>query len=775
METVGHSVIRKDAFQKVTGAAEYTADRKTVDTLYAKLVISPYAHAKILNVGIARAQKVTGVRAILTGQNTTHLLTGEEIRDRPIIAYDRVRYYGEVVAVVIADSLATAKQAAYLVDVSYSPLPVVNSPTEAFQQDAPLIHENLGSYKKIEHVYPIPGTNICNHNKIRKGNMDKGWQASTVIAERSVTLPIADHAAMETRSVSCEILPNGHVIIHSASQAPFAIKRWFDNLFNLPQSKITVYTPLVGGAYGGKSAIQLEFIVYLASKATGGQKVSLTNSREEDFVTSPVHIGLDAQVKLGSDSEGNLQAAEILFLFDGGGYSDKATDMSKAAAVDCTGPYHIENVRCDSLCMYTNHPYATSFRGFGHPELTFAIERTMDLLAEKLSMDPLELRWKNAITWGQLTPTQVMLNKSDIGDTKQCIEEVKGLIDWDEGTRFEVAENIVRAKGASCFWKTSNIETNAGSGVILTFNEDGTVNLSCGVVEIGTGSRSVLAQIAAERLDIPVDQIYVKMDIDTSITPEHWKTVASRGLWMAGRAVLRAAEDAIGQLFWVASQVLRAPPDDLEIGGGYVYIKSEPRKRVTIQEIAYGYVYPNGNGIGGQVIGRGVYTLVGMTYLDPDTGKGDPGPDWTVGAQAVEVEFNARDFTYKLLRAATVVDAGTIINPKLAEGQVMGAMNMGLSYASREGFIFDKYGRVLNNQFRTYKLLRYGENPEYKVGFVHTPSRETAYGLRGIGEHGVIGMPAALASSLSRACGVPLNFLPLLPEKIWRATMGGKG
>ncbi|MFC7392162.1 xanthine dehydrogenase family protein molybdopterin-binding subunit [Scopulibacillus cellulosilyticus] len=773
MHNIGRSVVRKDAVEKVTGTAKYTADQITVNTLFAKMVTSPYAHARINKVDISEAERVTGVHAILTGKDA-NILTGEQIKDRPIIAVDRVRYNGEPVAVVIADTLAIAKRAAHLIKVSYSPLPVVHSPSQAYQQNAPLVHENLANYEKIPDVFPRPGTNICNLTKIRKGNMEQGWQASSVTAETKVSLPPSDHCAMETRSVSAEIMPDGHIIIYSSSQAPFTIKKLFNNVFGIDQGRITVHTPLVGGAYGGKSAVQLEFIVYLASQAAGGQKVQLTNSREEDFITSPVHIGLDAWVKLGSDQNGFLQAAEILFLFDGGAYSDKAVDMSRAAATNCTGPYHIKNVWCNSLCMYTNHPYATSFRGFSHPELTLAIERTLETLAEKLAMDPVELRFKNAIRPGQTTPTQVVLNESKIGNTGKCIERAAELIDWEEGDRIEVASNLIRAKGISCFWKNSNIDTNAGSGAILTFNADGTVNLSCGVVEIGTGSRTVLAQIAAERLKIDVQQVFVKMDIDTSVTPEHWKTVASRGLWMAGRAVLSACDDAICQLIDTASQALRVPRDDLDIEGGYVFVKNEPKRRLAFSQLAYGYVYPNGNAVGGQVIGRGHYTLTGMTFLDPETGKGVPGPDWTVGAQAVEVEWNAYDYTYKILRAVTVIDAGTIINPELAKGQVRGGMHMGLSFASREGFVFSENDIVLNTQFRTYKVLRYGENPEYTVDFIETPSRETAYGLRGIGEHAVIGMPAALANSLSRAAEVPLNQLPLLPELIWRMKTGGK-
>jgi len=771
VEWVGQNVIRKDAWDKVTGRAKFAADTMTMDTLFAALVTSPYAHAKILQVDVSQAEAVPGVIKVVTGEDID-ILVGEGIRDRPILAKDKVRYYGEPIAVVIADSPDTARLAAPFVKAAFLPLPVVNSPQEAIQAHAPLVHEHLDTYYTPKHLRPIPGTNIAHHVKIRKGEADKKLPSCPVIHESRVSFPPSDHCAMETRTATVEIRPDGTVCVESSSQVPFIIKSLFSELFDIPQDKIVVTTPLVGGGYGGKSAVQLEFIAYIASRAVGGQKVMLTNRREEDFVTSPVHIGLDATVTIGCDDTGRFIAMKISYLFDGGAYSDKAVDICRAAAIDCTGPYRVDHVFCDAYCLYTNHPYPTAFRGFGHPELTFAVERCIDGLAEKLAMDPTVLRKKNIIQPGDTTPTQSLLNKSRIGNLTACLEKVKALIRWDEGDRIETENHTIRAKGVSCFWKTSNIGPNVSSGALLVFNKDGTVHLDCGVVEIGTGSRSVLAQIAAERLGIDVKDIHVDMTIKTTTTPEHYKTVASRGLWMAGRAVLRAADDALCQLFQIASQVLRVSPDDLRAEGGFIFYQHEPRKRLSFRELAYGYRYPNGNTIGGQVIGRGSFVLPELTFLDPDTGKGNPGPDWTVGAEAVEVEFNPKDDTYKILRAACVIDAGTIINPMYAEGQVRGGMHMGLSFASREGFVFTKDGIVMNNQFRTYKVLRYGENPEYLVDFVQTPSMETAYGLRGIGEHGVIGMPAALAASLSKASGVFINELPIIPELIWRLKRG---
>ncbi|TLS35386.1 xanthine dehydrogenase family protein molybdopterin-binding subunit [Pseudalkalibacillus caeni] len=772
MYIIGKSVYRKEAVDKVTGEAIYTNDIQSPGMLHARMLLSPYAHARIISINTEKAWKIPGVRAILAGERFP--LTGEEIRDRPPIAVDKVRYFGETVALVVADNPVQAKRASELIEVVYEPLPVVNSPTEAMQANAPLVHENIESYEKVERVNPEPNTNIANRTKIRKGNIQKGWSESDVTVEGTVSFSPSDHAAMETRCSIAEIRQDGYVVITTSSQAPFMVKKLINLYFGIDTGKVIVNTPLVGGGYGGKAAVQLEILAFLASRAVGGKKVKLFNTREEDLVTSPCHIGLDAKIKLGCTRNGYLKAAEILYLFDGGAYSDKAVDVSRAGAVDCTGPYHIENVWCDSLCIYTNHPYASPFRGFSHSELLFAFERTMDMLAQKLGLDPLELRRKNAILPGHTTPTQVRLNTSNLGNLPACIDRLKEIMKWEEGQRSIQPDGLIRAKGICCIWKTSTIDTDSSSGVILTFNPDGSVNLISGVVEIGTGTKTILAQILSERLKMPIELIHVRMKVNTQTTPEHWKTVASRGTYMAGRAVLEAAEDAVEQIKKVAACVLHGAVSDLEVAGGRVFLKDEPSTGIELKDVVYGYTYPNGNTIGGQVIGRGTYTLRRMTYLDPQTGEGRPGPEWTVGAQGVEVEFNKRDFTYKIIRAVSVIDIGKVINEKAAQGQVMGAMAMGLCFGGRESFVFDEQGRVLNAQFRTYRPLRYGENPEYVVSFVETPQIDAPYGARGVGEHGLIGMPAALGNALSIAAEVNLNQLPLIPELIWRAKKGNQ-
>jgi CO/xanthine dehydrogenase Mo-binding subunit len=773
LETVGKAVPRLESDDKVTGFAKYTNDLQSPGMLHGWLLTSPYAHAAIVRIDISKALELPGVHAVVTGSDHP-VLTGTVLADRPPLAYKKVRYFGEPYAVVAAESEELAKRAADYVRAEFAPLPIVHSPSDAMRPDAPLIHEDLGSYKSYGEAYPVPGTNIGHHVKIRKGDMKAGWAASEVTVEGTYAFPTSDHAAMEPRCSMAEVMPSGLIQIVTSTQDPYIIKQLFNRYFGVEESDVIVHVPFVGGGFGGKGSIQLEYIAYLASKACGGRPVKVNNPREYDIVSSPCHIGLEAKVKLGATRDGKLTATEITFLFDTGGYTDQGAVVTKAAAVDCTGPYRVDNVRCDALCVYTNHPYATSFRGFGHPEAHFCMERTMDMLAKKLGMDPLELRLRNAIVPGDTTPTQAPLNRSNIGDLPQCIHKLRELIRWDEGRIIRVDRNKIRVKGAACVWKTSTATMDAGSGAIITFNHDGTMNLSVGSVEIGQGNRTIMAQILAERMRVPVNMVHVKMDIDTQISPRHWKTVASSSTMMVGRAVILAAEDAIEQLKRNASLVLKRPPEQLETRDGKVYVESNPDQGLDFSEIAMGYMYPNGNAVGSPVIGRGSYRVPDLTVLDRETGKGIPGPQWTVGTQAVEIEFDKRELTYRLIKAASVFDVGRVMNEATAKGQIMGGMSMGLSFASREAFQYDEAGVVLNNQLRTYKLIRFGENPAYAVDFVETPYLEGPYGARGIGEYGTIGMAGALANALSVAAGTELNQLPLTPELIWRRLGGAR-
>lgn len=767
--SIGKPEQRIDAVEKAAGTVRYTADYSVPGLLHAKLATSTQAHAKIKAIDVSEAWKVPGVRAIVTGKMFPYHI-GPILADRPPLAFEKVRYYGEPLAIVVADQEYMAKQAAQLIHVKYESLPVVNSAREAFQTDAPLIHENSGKYMKIiSNVYPVQGTNIGSHIKIRKGDFITTWENCDIKIKQTFSFNLSDHAALEPRCTRVEINPAGKVVVHSTTQSPFTIKKVLNQFFNIDVGNIIVHVPLIGGAFGGKGTVQLEPLAYLASKAVGGRMVKLEFTREEDLITAPGHIGLEATIALGANKAGKLMAGQYTYLIDSGAYTDQAAGITRAMALDCTGPYDIPNVWCDSYCMYTNHPYATSFRGYAHPELTFAVERTMDKLAHKLKLDPVELRKINAIKPGNSSPTSAVLNANNLGDVEKCIDQAKKLIDWDQGERLETADGKVKAKGISTFWKTSTTATNAQSGAVLKFEADGSVNLNCAAIELGQGSKTILAQMVAERLKMDIKKVHVTMEVNTQSDPHQWRTVASSTTFLAGRAVMNACDDAISQLKRTASIALQCSMEDLEVGGGRVYLKPSPEYGVKIQDIALGYKYPNGHAVEGQVVGHGRYIQRHLTPMDKDTGFGKPGPWWSVGTQAVEVEWDPADCSYKILKAVTVLDGGKIINPMTATQQMRGGMYLGLSFASQEGFIFDQNGTVLNPQLRTYQMVRFGEQPaEYIVDFIETPAADGPFGARGIGEYGVIGMAGALANALSTAAQVELNHLPLLPELIWK-------
>ncbi len=772
---IGVSTVRKEAWDKVTGAAKYNGDMDTANTLHAKLLTSPHSHATIISIDTSKAYKSPGVQAIITGDIIDNMLTGSVIGDRPFLAKDKVRYFGEPVALVVANSEAEAKRAVHLIEVEYEQLPVVNSIDKAISLDATLVHENLGQYTKaVDDVYPEPGSNICDHVKIRKGNIDYGFNTSDIILESEFLLPQSDHLAMETRNAKVEILPNGDVIVYTSSQAPYSIRKKFSKYFSIPGGKIIVRVPLVGGAFGGKATVQLEYLAYLASKVVGGKLVKLVNSREEDIATSPCKVGTKAKLIIGATSDGMIKALKATYYVDCGAYADTGPRMSKAMIVDSTGPYNIPYVWCDSYSIYTNHNYVTSFRGFGHAGFTFCIERMMEKLATHLNLDSLELRLKNCVQPGDTSPTLVPLTRSNMGNIDKCIAGLKDLINWnDSDNKKKVQDNgMIRAKGISPFWKTSDSPTNASSGAILTFNSDGSLNINFGGVEIGPGMKTTMCQILAEKMKMDIDKINVFMHVDTQISPEHWKTVASSTTFMVGNAVIDAANSLIKDLCEIGSVVLKCPANDLEVGYEKVYMRDNPSINVGFTDIVHGYEYTDGNSIGGQIMATGSYIMKHLTPLDKETGKGVPGVSWTVGAQAVEIEYDPIMHTYRLLKAATVIDAGKVINPKTAKGLIMGGMSMGLGIATREEFIYDELGIIENTSLRTYKLMRFGEQPEYLVDFVETPQIDGPFGARGIAEHGVIGIPAAFANAISKATGEEIDQLPILPELIWKIKGG---
>lgn len=770
---IGENVVRKEAWDKVTGKALYAGDFPSAGVLYARLLTSPHAHARIVRIDASRAWATEGVKAVLTGQDCAQLF-GQLLQDRPALAREKVRYAGEPVAMVVAREEAAAEMAVRRIQVQYEPLPAVLHPAEALAQSAPLVHDDPCQYKKgMTDVYPSARSNVCSRYQIQKGDAQSELKACDAVVRRRYVLPPSDHAAMEVRVSQADISADGTVNIVTSSQSPFAVRTQLAEAFGIKAGSIRVRVPLVGGAFGGKAPVVLEILAYLASRAVGGQAVRVTIPREQDMAFAPCRIGLEAEIALGADRSGRLRAAELRYFVDCGAYADSAPYIAKAIAVDCTGPYEIGHLFCESLCVYTNHTFATSFRGFGHEAYTFCVERAMDALSYELGMDPLELRLKNAIREGGTTPGQVAATRSNMGDLPKCIGELRTLSGWSGAGAKPAGEHIVRTQGVACFWKSENPPTDAVSGALVTCNPDGSFNLNTGVVEMGSGGQTLLAQIFAEKLKIDASQVHVAMDVNTLISPEHWKTVASMTTYMAGNAVAGAADDIIGQCRRTGALIFRCPESEIEVAHSRVYWKKQPEQFIAFKDILAGYRSKDGQSIGEPVFGRGGFMLKGLSKLDEATGKGQPGPSWTVGAQAVEVEVDTRELTYRILSASTVLDVGCAINPEAMRATIAGGMAMGLSLASREAFRYDEKGVLTTPTLRTYKLLHIGQEPDYRVGFVQTPEDDAPYGVRKHSEHGIIGIPAALANALAAALQLDIDALPLTPERLWSRKQGG--
>ena len=765
---LGTSPVRADAPAKTGGTLRFTDDRVRPETLHAAVLFSSQAHAEIRKIETAAAAEAPGVRGVFTGADWPDILIGLYLGDKPPLARGKVRHHGEPVVAIVADDEASALNALRLVKIEYVPLPAIGSPCAALAPGAPILHPDLATYARIPDILPEPGTNVANRTKIRKGDPDKAFAEAEAVVEGEFSFPPGDHVAMEPRVAIAEFGLDGRLEIDSSTQSPFEVRNLLARALGLPERNIAVRAAPIGGGFGGKAGIMLEPLAGLLAMRFPGRPVRLANTREADMLSSPGRAGLQARVRLAARADGTLLAADIEFLFDSGGYADYAVNVSRAAAISCTGPYHVPHLKTDSLCVYTNHPFASAFRGFGHIELSYATERAMDLLAERLHMDPAALRMKNAIRRGDLTPTGAPMDENT-GDLPACLAKVQERLEWDSKPhRVVEPDGKIRAKGISCFWKAPAIPTFTDAGAVLYFAEDGSATLSTGVIEIGQGAHEGLRMIVAEALKTDLDHVRATRHVDTDLSPHDWATAASRSLFMAGRAALDAVADAVAQIKRIAAAPLRCPAEDLDVAGNRVFIRDEPARFLPLEKVVLGYVYPNGNAIGGPVIGRGWYITPDLTSLDPHTGAGKPWLEWTLGAEGVEVEIDPADGAIRVLKAACAMDVGKVVHPALARGQAVGAMGMGIGYSLTEGYVFDARQAVQNGSLRDYKIQRYGEEPEYLVDFVETPQSDGPYGLRGLGEQGIVGMPGCLSQAVSLAVGAQMTELPMTPESIWK-------
>ncbi len=757
LKYVGTSVPRKDAIEKVTGSAQFIEDRFLGPMLYAKMKKSTVAHGKIKRLDTTKALKHPGVKAVLTGKDYPNKI-GLYLVDRDFMAVEKVRFWGEPVAIVAAVTEQAAVEAVELIEVEYEELPGVFDPIEAMKPDAPIIHEDLGSYDLVPIFYPQPGTNIANHFKLRKGDVDKGFAEADMVIERDYYVPQMQHVPIETHKAAAHWSPDGKLTIWSTAQSPNVVRQLLAKSMNIPMHKIRIISSYIGGGFGCKAGASLEGLVVPFAQKFPGHVVRIVFNREEDMQGTFTRQALNAHLKTGVRKNGRITALEYKMIWDGGAYTEYGVNIVRAAGYSSTGAYDIPNVKTDSYCVYTNNSIGGPVRGFGMCEMQWGIERQLEAIAKELKMDPLEIRLINGMKEGSTTASGQVVH--DVAFDK-CLKIVAEKIGWGK------KEGNFRGKGIAGLVKCPAQPSNAASSAIIRINEDGTAHVMVGATEMGQGMLTVISQIAAEGLHIPVDKIDIKVP-DTDFTPYEWQSVGSRITYTCGTSVKRAAEDALGQIYRNASNLLEVPPEDLIFDGEKVYSTKDPTKSATIREVADSCKKCTGEGIAGPIIGTGSFVPTNMTNLDSETGQGNPGMFYCFGATAVEVEVDPETGVIKILQLAASIDSGKAINPRLCTTQLHGGTIMGLSTALYEEVLFDK-GIMLNRNFTDYKIATIENVPHMDSFIIETPETNGPYGARGIGEQPMIGVAPAIANAVCDALGVDFNTFPLTPERVWRA------
>jgi carbon-monoxide dehydrogenase large subunit len=752
---------------KVTGCAVFVDDIQFgPNLLHSRLVRSPHPHALIKKINTAKAEALSGVRAVVTGKDLKARL-GLYLIDRPIFADERVRYYGEPVAGVVAVTEDIAVEAAKLVEVDYEVLPAIYDPVEAAQPDAPLLHPDLEKYTVANFIFPKPGTNISEHFKIRKGEVEKAWPECAAVAEGTFKLPPIEHVPIETHTSIALSEKSGQVTLWASSQSPFAMRDMIAQGLDIPHNKLRVIAPMVGGGFGGKAGVTMEACAVVMAQAVEGRPVKLRLTREEEFVGTSVRQSLVSTIKVGCDKDGTLLAMELSYYFGGGAYNDYGVNIARAAGYSCTGPYDVPNVKADSLCVYTNHPVGSAMRGFGMPEIHWGLEQIMDRLAEEIKMDPAEFRVRNCVRTDDEIVSGMKMTPINL---EECIKKVTKAINWGKEEK-PTGPNKKRGKGIAIMWKAPAMPPNPGSAAVVRFNEDATLNVEVGGQEIGQGAFTVAAQIAAETLGVPYETVNVSSPLDTKYSPYEWQTVASRLTWSMGNAVKHAAEDARMQILETVADHWDEDPEDLTINDGMVISFKSEREQPLDKMVVYGLPNEDFEGWkGGPVVGRGHFMPTYVTNLDPETGQGTRAVvHYTVGAQAVDLEVDLETGQLEVLDIASVYDVGKAINPDLIMTQIEGGAVHGMSSAY-EALKFNQSGEVLNPSFVDYRIATIADIPRKIQGdYVETPIDDGPWGARGVGEHVMVQTAPAIANALYDAVGIRFSDLPLSADKIYLA------
>lgn len=740
---IGRSAPLVDAREKVTGRATFACDLRLPRLLRGAQLLSPSPHARIGAIDLRKALRAPGVRAILTGRDIPDAPIGPVKKDRYVIARDRVRFIGETVAVVAAEDDDAAREALELIRVDYEPLPAVFDVLEALESDAPVLH---GS------------SNACRSERYEKGDIAEGFAAADVVIEETFQTQMVEQCPLETQGAVAAASPDGKVTVWASTQHPFFNRPILARALGLPVNQVRIIAPHVGGAFGGKRELLCEPAAALLSMKTG-RPVRLVFDRQEEFICSTVRHPSIVRCKVGLRRDGRLTAFESHIVLDTGAYCEIGGLVLIIATETAGGPYRIPHVLIDGRIVYTNNVVSGAFRGFGAVQSGFARESLLDMAAQEIGLDPLELRRRNALEAGDTNPTGEPLEAPLIGEVLKAAQERSRWAD-----RQPASNGRLRGRGTAC------VEyTGGGYGypdycnALVNISEDGSATLLIGVPDVGSGSMSALCQIVAEVLGLPYSSVSVQA-ADTDLTPfDFCGANASRITHLAGNAAKLAAAEARQQLFQLAAERLEVNPQDLMVRDGNVCARGAPAKTASIAQLARESFYVHG----APISGRGIFS----TVTEPAYGsRSRPRAYKTLVylGQVVEVEIDPESGVVHVLKVVSVHDVGRAINPQNIIGQVEGGVAQGVGFALYEEMLTGR-GAVLNGNLWDYKIPGATESFEVDAVLLESADPNGPYGAKGMGELGILAIAPAIANAIFDAAGVRIKELPFTPERVLAA------
>jgi len=748
---IGKSIPKIDAAERATGRSIYIQDLELPRMLHAAIRRSDHAHARILSVDTSAAELLEGVRAVITARDIENVLFGHG-RDNVPLKSDRVRCVRDEIAAVAAESEAIARKAVSLIRVEYEELPAIFSAEQALADGAPLIYEGKEG-------------NIAFNYDYSHGDVEAGERESAVVVEESYRLPYIAHCCLATCGIAASFDTQGNLTLHSVTQVPFLYRRDMAAIVGVPPEKIRVLQVTIGGGFGSKLDIYPyePIAVHLARKT--GRPVKLVFDRREEFEASPTRQPTLIRIRAGAKADGTLTFRDIEFVHDNGGHTSWGATTPFVMMQSFSSLYRVPHVRMNGRVVYTNNPYAGAMRGYGNPQATFAVEGTVDLLAERLGIDPLELRLKNAQEPGETTGQGMVFTTCGLRD---CLEIAAKRSGWSQkrGRCETDRPHVRRGIGMASMVHVgggAKIYRSDGCGTVLEIDDFAKVTLITGASEIGQGSETVLAQITAEELGLPLDRIRV-LNNDSEIRPWDVGVHASRTTFIGGNSARLAAAKARKKLLAVAAEQLGQPEEELDIRQGMVVRSSDGEVLKDLAKVLRSLHFSEKAEL---VITHHYYEPPSVMQT-PDF-KGNVSPTYAFATQVAEVEVDMETGVVRVLRITAAHDIGRVINRMGAEGQVHGGVVMGLGYALSEELQVAE-GRIVNPTFREYKLVTAPEVPEIDISFVETNEPSGPYGAKGIGEAPSICTAAAVAAAVRHATGGRFTALPLTPERVFTET-----